>query len=78
MKFCPNCGQQIDEGTNFCRNCGYNLGTNPTPAPINQTNYVQQTVAPVNYSQPKKGKGLAIASLVLGIISVVWEKQVLF
>lgn len=73
MKFCPNCGQPIEAETNFCRNCGYNLGTNPNPTPVNQVNYVQQGTAQPNYAKPKTGKGLSVASLVLGIISVIWS-----
>ena len=78
MKFCPNCGQPIEEGTSFCRNCGYNLGTNPvpTPQPV-QPNYVQPNYAQPNYAQPKTGKGLSVASLVLGIIAVFYALVVI-
>ena len=72
MKFCPNCGQQIEEGTSFCRNCGCNLSAAPAQTPINQVNYVQQP----NYAAQKpaqRGKGLAVASLVLGIISLFYS-----
>ena len=31
--FCPNCGQQIDEGSSFCTNCGTRLSPAPAPAP---------------------------------------------
>ena len=72
MKFCPNCGQQIEEGTSFCRNCGYNLSATPAQTPINQVNYVQQpNYAAQNPAQ--RGKGLAVASLVLGIISLFYS-----
>ena len=73
MKFCPNCGQPIEEGTSFCRNCGYNLGATPAPTPVNQVNYAQPVYAQPAYEPAKKGKGLAVASLVLGIISVIWS-----
>lgn len=72
MKFCPNCGQQIEEGTSFCRNCGCNLSAAPAQTPINQVNYVQQpNYAAQNPAQ--RGKGLAVASLVLGIISLLYS-----
>lgn len=79
MRYCPNCGQPLEEGTNFCRSCGYGVAPAPTQAPqqANQVNYAQPVMpqpayAPV-YAQPQSGKGLAIASLVLGIISVIWS-----
>ncbi|CAM3136059.1 zinc ribbon domain-containing protein [Lactiplantibacillus plajomi] len=25
MKFCPNCGEQVDDDTRFCTHCGYDL-----------------------------------------------------
>ncbi|WP_083491577.1 zinc-ribbon domain-containing protein [Lactiplantibacillus xiangfangensis] len=25
MKFCPNCGEQVDGDTRFCTHCGYDL-----------------------------------------------------
>lgn len=33
MKFCPNCGKEVNENFNVCPNCGTNLKGN-----INQTN----------------------------------------
>lgn len=33
MKFCPNCGAQVEEGTGFCPACGQPLGA-AVPAPI--------------------------------------------
>lgn len=52
---CPNCGTNNAEGAAFCVNCG---------APANVA-----PVQPVPAKQP--GKGLAIASMVLGIISML-------
>ena len=28
MKFCPNCGEELDEDSNFCANCGNSLSDN--------------------------------------------------
>lgn len=28
MKFCKNCGKEINENATFCNHCGYNLETN--------------------------------------------------
>ena len=30
MKFCPNCGTQLDDAATFCANCGTTLGAMPT------------------------------------------------
>ena len=65
MKYCSNCGEQIDEKAVICVKCGvpvnnsFNNNINTTP------NYTQ---APV---QPKQGHGVATASLVLGIIGLI-------
>ena len=29
MKFCSNCGAQLDDGTKFCTECGQKLGQTP-------------------------------------------------
>lgn len=51
---CPNCGTNNAEGVGFCTNCG---------AAVN--------AAPVQPAPAKdEGKGYAIASLVLGIVSL--------
>lgn len=61
--FCNNCGTNNQEGVQFCANCGtalQNNGANNAQQPTYQT-----------YQKPaaQPGKGLAIASLVLGIVS---------
>ena len=53
--FCSNCGTNNAEGVAFCANCGAPLNAN---AP-----------RPANAEQP--AKGLSIASLVLGIVSLI-------
>ena len=56
---CTNCGTQMADGTVFCPNCG-----------------AQQAQAPVYGYQaapqaaPQAGKGLAIAGMIMGIISL--------
>ena len=40
MKFCPNCGTSIAEGTGFCPNCGLNLNA------VNATAFVEANDAP--------------------------------
>ena len=64
--FCKNCGAQNDDNVQFCAACGTAL-TDAAQAPV-----YQEPAAPVYVpvaAQPAKvpGKGLAIASLVLGL-----------
>ena len=32
--YCTNCGNQINEGSKFCDNCGFNLNNSPNQQPI--------------------------------------------
>lgn len=56
---CKNCGSQYEEGTNFCQNCGTKLENEQVPC--------QAYVTP----EAEPSKGMAIASLVLGILSLI-------
>lgn len=56
--FCRNCGSNCPDGSAVCSNCGAALSAVPTPA------YV-----PVKPAVP--GNGMGVASLVLGIISLI-------
>ena len=59
--FCDKCGAQIEAGSTFCGTCGA-----PVAAPAQPT----YTAAPAaNTAMP--GKGLAIAGMILGIISLL-------
>lgn len=61
--FCPKCGQDNLDNAQFCASCG---------TALNQAAPVQQS-AVVNNAQPaaakQPGRGMAIASLVLGIVA---------
>ena len=63
---CNNCGNVIPEGNAFCEVCGAPVAQE---APVMETPVAEAPVyaAPVNQEK----KGLSIASLVLGIISVI-------
>ena len=65
--FCPNCGAQNADNVAFCASCGANMTAQQ--APVQQPVYQQ----PVYQQQPASvpGKGLGIAGMVLGIISLV-------
>ncbi len=56
---CNKCGTQNEIGARICKNCGASLDTMTTPGAFD----VSAT------STSNVGKGLAIASLVLGIVS---------
>ena len=61
MNYCTNCGTANEGNKNFCSNCGQSLTAN--------TN-MSQVSGQVVVGKQKNGK--ATASLVLGIIAVVW------
>lgn len=54
--YCPNCGKEVNEKAVVCVGCGVPLNNNYNNLQIND--------------KPKKGKG--IASMVLGIIAVLY------
>ncbi len=71
MNFCPNCGQALEN--NFCKNCGVMQNPNNINGMYYNTNMQnQQTQYMPNQQVPEK-KGIAIASMVLGIIATMWS-----
>lgn len=60
---CSNCGAEIPNGSTFCTSCGAQVSA-PAQSYQSQPNYN----APAG-KVAEPGKGLAIASLVLGIVS---------
>lgn len=58
---CTNCGTQMAEGTAFCPNCGAAQGVQ-APVQPQQPVYGYQAA-------PQPAKGLAVAALVMGILS---------
>lgn len=65
--FCRNCGTQMADGTMFCPTCG---ATQVAQAPV-QPQQPAYGYAPVPQADPQPAKGLAVASLVLGIVSLI-------
>ena len=66
-KYCPECGETVKEGTNFCKKCGHKFFEKVTPThPLTQP--------PRLIEPPKKHSGFGIAALVLGIVSMclIW------
>lgn len=76
-KVCGNCGSQMDDNATFCPKCGAGVNgqmqnQNQMPNQMNMNNMnpmFQQGM--MGMQQPKKSAGLAIASMVLGIVSLV-------
>ena len=85
--FCPNCGAQNADNVPFCANCGSRIEGQAPAAPAyhaapaypsaptypNAPAYGAAPVAPAYGAAPATvpGKGLGIASMVVGIISLV-------
>ena len=83
MKFCKNCGTQLEDVAAFCTNCGtaceqpeaqqVNVAQQQyVQQPYAQQQYAQQAYAQQVYYQPApKASGLATAAKVLMIISTI-------
>ena len=72
MKSCVNCGSLIMDDGQFCDKCGAKQNEQfeqqPMQQPVQQTVYQQVIRVP----QPQlPGKGMGVAAMVLGIISLV-------
>ena len=61
MKYCSNCGSEIDEKAVICVKCGVPVNNN-----MNTVQNYNQTPA-----EPKQGHGAATASLILGILGLI-------
>ena len=73
---CSKCGAECPPQTMFCTSCGASLENNqaqPQPQPPTQPGAPVYNPAPYPYVAPINvpGKGLGVASMVLGIISLV-------
>lgn len=77
MKFCPNCGTQVNDGVQFCPNCGSTVGGNTT---TNTETPAQNTyTAPTsNQGAPKlvENRNIAVAVVLsivtCGIYGIIW------
>jgi small-conductance mechanosensitive channel len=72
--FCPTCGRVRDAGSSFCANCGTRFD-----APAASRAPTQPAYSPQPYPAPfqQSTNGLAIASLVLGILWLYWIGSIL-
>ncbi len=84
---CPNCGKQNADGLRFCAECGTPLAPAAAPQqpmqqpayqqPMQQPAYQQPMYQQPMYQQPMQqpavpGKGLGIASMVVGILAILF------
>lgn len=70
MKICPHCGCGCGDGDVFCGKCGFNFNGSETYYRTANNNYNAGSGYESPYDTGPKNNPLAIASLVLGIISV--------
>lgn len=72
MAYCSKCGTQINEGSAFCQNCGAPApGAAAAPAPAaTAPPPAQPVIAP---PAGAKNSGLAVGSLVAGIVSFIFN-----
>lgn len=77
--FCTHCGTQVEEGKNFCRNCGARIGKASEAAPVNpsaaepattSTHEQRSVVAPEPSTVPhaRERQGLGTAAIVGGCV----------
>ena len=55
MKYCPNCGSQIDEGAQYCNICGTKLAAQTPVQNANPNNYGYNPNYQSNVVTPQKG-----------------------
>ena len=83
MKYCNNCGKQIEDGMDFCNECSNSFASDSNENNLDllkEDNVIQNNeennntnnnqTSEINSSNNKK-EGLATASLIIGIISLI-------
>lgn len=68
MKYCKRCGAPCEDGDAVCRNCGYRFDQTSSTRDYN-SNFSQQTDM---YPNRPHTNGMAVASLVLGLIGILF------
>lgn len=63
MKYCTNCGTQLEDNVSFCPNCGTPVNAQPAPQPAAQPAQTVQT--------EKKFTGLQTVAFVFMILSTI-------
>ncbi|MBP3330591.1 MAG: hypothetical protein J6L89_07140 [Clostridia bacterium] len=71
MRICPNCGNNVDDGVAFCKNCGCNMA-NQQPFQYQQPVYDQKDhTAEFDAGEVSKNKLFASLPYFLGILGIV-------
>jgi hypothetical protein len=65
--FCAKCGTQVEEGSKFCQKCGAAV-----PQTVTQAQMKSAQPAGFQPGAAIKNSGMAVASLVLGIVGMVF------
>lgn len=71
MAFCKQCGSELEKGVKFCPKCGVAVEGNAEVKPVSSTSSGSRQQPVVKVKSADAGHGLAIGSLVCGIIGIV-------
>lgn len=70
MKYCPNCGTQVQDGVTFCPNCGSQMnGQNSSNASVNQNQNVGGRPVVQNRNL---ATAIILSVVTCGIYALVW------
>jgi uncharacterized membrane protein YvbJ len=75
MRPCTKCGYLNEQDLHFCNKCGFAL-TNIQSQPQQVYNIANNS--PYDDGDPSKGRGLSIAALVMGILSIICSGLAVF
>ena len=69
-RFCPNCGNEVAEGSNFCTKCGTNLGSTNNENGSTVNNYNNQN----NVNLPTRNivTCILLSFITCGIYGIYW------
>lgn len=65
MRYCPACGAQVDDASQFCNTCGYNMNQQ-AQSNFQTANYNNTPISTTSTSS----NGLAIAGFVVSLVSL--------
>ena len=71
MAFCKQCGSELENGAKFCPKCGAAVEGDAVAKPASPTSSESRQQPEVKAKSADAGHGLAIGSLVCGIIGIV-------
>lgn len=75
MKFCPNCGAELEAGARFCTSCGFNLQSAVVVSEQKNNNAsVSQSQMRANYNERVQGTTYSINSGFIGSVNEAFRK----